>query len=171
MLLARFGQAGFVNPIHFSQQAFVYSIKETSILSACYSSINRKEVVARFAGISTLFAETESLKQVAVEKKGNLQRLPFTVLVPTKGIEPSHPCEWQILSLLRLPIPPHGLFSLWSLITPCASPLTFKNRAAILRIAGIPAKLHAKYFWENASSLAAVFLGQQHLSYQGEYFV
>jgi hypothetical protein len=29
--------------------------------------------------------------------------------VPTKGIEPSHPCEWQILSLLRLPIPPHGL--------------------------------------------------------------
>ena len=31
-------------------------------------------------------------------------------LVPTKGIEPSHPCEWQILSLLRLPIPPHGQF-------------------------------------------------------------
>ena len=29
-------------------------------------------------------------------------------VVPTKGIEPSHPCEWQILSLLRLPIPPHG---------------------------------------------------------------
>ena len=28
--------------------------------------------------------------------------------MPTKGIEPSHPCEWQILSLLRLPIPPHG---------------------------------------------------------------
>ena len=28
--------------------------------------------------------------------------------VPTKGIEPSHPYEWQILSLLRLPIPPHG---------------------------------------------------------------
>ncbi len=32
------------------------------------------------------------------------------LLVPTKGIEPSHPCEWQILSLLRLPIPPHGLY-------------------------------------------------------------
>ncbi len=32
--------------------------------------------------------------------------------VPTKGIEPSHPCEWQILSLLRLPIPPHGPTSL-----------------------------------------------------------
>ncbi len=32
------------------------------------------------------------------------------LLVPTKGIEPSRPCERQILSLLRLPIPPHGLF-------------------------------------------------------------
>ena len=29
-------------------------------------------------------------------------------LVPTKGIEPSRPYERQILSLLRLPIPPHG---------------------------------------------------------------
>ena len=28
--------------------------------------------------------------------------------VPTKGIEPSLPCENQILSLARLPIPPHG---------------------------------------------------------------
>ena len=34
-------------------------------------------------------------------------------LVPTKGIEPSHPCEWQILSLLRLPIPPHGHFKIY----------------------------------------------------------
>jgi len=73
VLLSRFGQAGFVNPIHFSQQAFVYSIKETSILSACYSSINRKEVVARFAGISSLFAETESLKQVAIRTDPEIQ--------------------------------------------------------------------------------------------------
>ena len=28
--------------------------------------------------------------------------------VPEIGIEPIHPCEWQILSLLRLPIPPPG---------------------------------------------------------------
>jgi hypothetical protein len=34
----------------------------------------------------------------------------FCQLVPTKGIEPSRPCERQILSLLRLPIPPHGQF-------------------------------------------------------------
>ncbi len=31
------------------------------------------------------------------------------VLVPRTGIEPAHPCERQILSLLRLPIPPSGL--------------------------------------------------------------
>jgi hypothetical protein len=28
--------------------------------------------------------------------------------VPGTGIEPAHPCERQILSLLRLPIPPPG---------------------------------------------------------------
>ena len=31
------------------------------------------------------------------------------LFVPTKGIEPSLPCENQILSLARLPIPPYGL--------------------------------------------------------------
>ncbi len=30
--------------------------------------------------------------------------------MPRTGIEPAHPCEWQILSLLRLPIPPPGPF-------------------------------------------------------------
>jgi hypothetical protein len=29
--------------------------------------------------------------------------------VPGTGIEPAHPCERQILSLLRLPISPPGL--------------------------------------------------------------
>jgi hypothetical protein len=28
-------------------------------------------------------------------------------LVPVVGVEPTHGCPWQILSLLRLPIPPH----------------------------------------------------------------
>ena len=36
--------------------------------------------------------------------------------VPGTGIEPAHPCERQILSLLRLPIPPSGLISLQELI-------------------------------------------------------
>ena len=31
--------------------------------------------------------------------------------VPRTGIEPAHPCEQQILSLLRIPIPPSGLFN------------------------------------------------------------
>ena len=39
-------------------------------------------------------------------KKGNLM-IAFAV-VPETGIEPAHPCERQILSLLRLPIPPPG---------------------------------------------------------------
>ncbi len=45
------------------------------------------------------------------EKQKPCKRFAYKALffdVPTKGIEPSHPCEWQILSLLRLPIPPHG---------------------------------------------------------------
>jgi len=61
-----------------------------------------------------------------------------------------------------------GFFSLWSLASASRLPTI---GAAILRIAGIPAKLHGKYFWENTLSLAAVFFGQQHFSYQGEYFV
>ena len=28
--------------------------------------------------------------------------------VPRTGIEPAHPCEYQILSLARLPVPPSG---------------------------------------------------------------
>jgi hypothetical protein len=28
--------------------------------------------------------------------------------VPRTGIEPAHPCEYKILSLARLPIPPSG---------------------------------------------------------------
>ena len=46
-------------------------------------------------------------------KKGRLLR-PFLFAdyqVPGTGIEPAHPCERQILSLLRLPIPPPGLES------------------------------------------------------------
>jgi len=42
--------------------------------------------------------------------------------VPGTGIEPAHSCERQILSLLRLPIPPPGLFCEMSTV----------NRVAIL---------------------------------------
>ncbi len=43
------------------------------------------------------------------------------ITVPGTGIEPAHPCERQILSLLRLPIPPPG---------------HYLNRVAILRHSG-----------------------------------
>ena len=43
-------------------------------------------------------------------KKAILKRIALDlVFVPETGIEPAHPCERQILSLLRLPIPPPGL--------------------------------------------------------------
>jgi hypothetical protein len=40
------------------------------------------------------------------KQKGSTEVEPF--VVPRTGIEPAHPCERQILSLLRLPIPPPG---------------------------------------------------------------
>ena len=63
--------------------------------------------------------------------KKNLHKMKI-LCVPTKGIEPSHPCEWQILSLLRLPIPPHGQ----KLIC-----------AAILRYPSILSKIRCRYFF------------------------
>ena len=43
-------------------------------------------------------------------KKGNPEKNCLkSNSVPETGIEPAHPCERQILSLLRLPIPPPGL--------------------------------------------------------------
>lgn len=51
----------------------------------------------------------KDLKAIEKRKAGIFSDLSSSV--PTKGIEPSHPCEWQILSLLRLPIPPHGHLS------------------------------------------------------------
>ena len=78
--------------------------------------VNKKEGVVRTARVNSLFAEIGPLQRVVARKeKGNLNKdylLPSSV--PTKGIEPSHPCEWQILSLLRLPIPPHGLLNVLS---------------------------------------------------------
>ena len=54
-----------------------------------------------------------AVKEFESNKKGQSQNmLTMSSMVPTKGIEPSRPCERQILSLLRLPIPPHGLLSI-----------------------------------------------------------
>lgn len=72
---------------------------------------NKEKGVVRTEKVNSLFGSIQLLQRVVEEnKKGNLEKDYLEIAkVPTKGIEPSHPCEWQILSLLRLPIPPHGL--------------------------------------------------------------
>jgi len=71
---------------------------------------NKEKGVVRTERVNSLFASIPLLQRVLAEKKkGNLVGDYLNSdLVPTKGIEPSRPCERQILSLLRLPIPPHG---------------------------------------------------------------
>ncbi len=66
--------------------------------------------MVRTPKVNELFEAIPLLTRVLEEKeKGDsVKNHLYSSQVPTKGIEPSHPCEWQILSLLRLPIPPHG---------------------------------------------------------------
>ncbi len=73
-----------------------------------YSKKNNRVRTQRVNGV---FDSIQPLSRVLEKnKKGNLlQDCLNPQCVPTKGIEPSRPCERQILSLLRLPIPPHGL--------------------------------------------------------------
>ena len=49
---------------------------------------------------------------VKYETKKAAHRAAFLFRVPRTGIEPAHPCEYQILSLARLPIPPSGQINL-----------------------------------------------------------
>jgi hypothetical protein len=50
------------------------------------------------------------MKLVRNEKGFKFNNLkPFLIFVPGTGIEPALPCDNQILSLTRLPIPPSGL--------------------------------------------------------------
>jgi site-specific DNA recombinase len=55
----------------------------------------------------------------------------LSCLVPRTGIEPALPCDNQILSLTRLPVPPSGHFCGW---------MSLENRDAILRNWRGPAK-------------------------------
>src|SRR6185295_14921288 len=41
-------------------------------------------------------------------RKNEDNQCPNSYLVPQEGLEPPHPCEYQILSLARLPVPPLG---------------------------------------------------------------
>lgn len=67
-----------------------------------FRTINLNEVVSLICRTGGRSGDTK--------KKGSTKNVEPSTLVPRKGIEPSHPCGWQILSLLRLPIPPPGLF-------------------------------------------------------------
>ena len=53
--------------------------------------------------------ETERERETETERGGRSCSVSRSVFVPETGIEPAHPCGRQILSLLRLPIPPPGL--------------------------------------------------------------
>ena len=78
---------------------------------------NKEKHAVRTPRINTLFAEIPyQLSNLKDTNKGNsFQNCLYTSSVPRTGIEPAHPCERQILSLLRLPIPPSGLFCLLGL--------------------------------------------------------
>ena len=76
------------------------------------------------------------------------------IKVPRTGIEPALPCDNQILSLARLPIPPSGLFSLMhecNLLRQGINRDLCHNfrfqRAAILRQHYNSAKIRSKYFF------------------------
>ena len=72
---------------------------------------NKKNNIVRTFKTNTLFEAIPIAAKVLEEKRnGNLfQDCQNSLSVPRTGIEPAHPCERQILSLLRLPIPPSGL--------------------------------------------------------------
>ena len=74
---------------------------------------NKEKGVVRTERVNSLFASIPLLQRVLAEKKkGNLVGDYLnSSLVPRTGIEPALPCDNQILSLARLPIPPSGLFS------------------------------------------------------------
>ena len=71
---------------------------------------NKQKDAVRTPKINSIFAPIPILTRVAKEnKKGHLHKSDLNShLVPGTGIEPALPCENQILSLTRLPIPPSG---------------------------------------------------------------
>ena len=73
---------------------------------------NKKNHAVRTQRINILFAEIPYQASLLEENiNGNSEgNRHLSSSVPRTGIEPAHPCERQILSLLRLPIPPSGLY-------------------------------------------------------------
>ena len=73
---------------------------------------NKQKGVVRTPRVNSLFAAIPLLAGVSEEKeKANpLKNRPYSDKVPEIGIEPIHRYRRQILSLLRLPIPPPGQY-------------------------------------------------------------
>src|SRR5262249_13351201 len=55
---------------------------------------------------------------------------PTCLMVPMEGVEPTHSHEYQILSLARLPIPPHRLIDYQRLRQKSLGNLTFATEIA-----------------------------------------
>jgi hypothetical protein len=97
-----------------------------------------------FVAFKIVCKSRPSFETGPVKQPGKKERLPEGALnqrVPRKGIEPSHPYGRQILSLLRLPIPPPGLMQ--------AGGKPDLIRVAILQLLAATTFLRKKYFPEN----------------------
>jgi site-specific DNA recombinase len=71
---------------------------------------NKEKGVVRTPRVNSLFAAIPLLTKVSDEKeKGDSSKNRLqSSKVPRTGIEPAHCCQYQILSLTRLPVPPSG---------------------------------------------------------------
>lgn len=71
---------------------------------------SKENGAVRTLKINSLFAAIPIIARDTEENKNgdSLKNRHQSSQVPRTGIEPAHPCERQILSLLRLPIPPSG---------------------------------------------------------------
>ncbi len=60
-------------------------------------------------GVAVFFRAQPFTNEFAAVSRKKKPTLACRVFVPRTGIEPALPCDNQILSLARLPIPPSGL--------------------------------------------------------------
>ncbi len=71
---------------------------------------NKKDRAVRTSRVNSIFAQIPIQARVLEEKENgdSVKNRHKSDHVPRTGIEPALPCDNQILSLARLPIPPSG---------------------------------------------------------------
>jgi hypothetical protein len=75
---------------------------------ALRGSPQEKKIVASKVFGSNLFLDSKKARGCSLKPWSLIpENQSLSNLVPTEGVEPTHSCEYQILSLARLPIPPH----------------------------------------------------------------